>query len=106
MKSLQPVNPAVVAILLATVCAAPAEEPRSAEQLIAAWGCLSCHHLNGFGGSLAPDLSKVGARLNSSDIKVKLQPLPGQNSGALMPTYPEMSAEEVERIASYLSKRT
>jgi len=80
-----------------------AEEPPGAEALLKAWGCRSCHRIAGYGGGLAADLSRVGQRLNPVDIRMKLHPLPGQNQGALMPTYPEMPDDEIRVISAYLA---
>lgn len=80
-----------------------AQEP-DAENLVKTWGCRSCHRIGNFGGSLANDLSRVGQRLNAIDIRLKLHPLPGQNKDALMPTYPEMSNDEVRILSDHLSK--
>jgi len=92
----------LIAVLL---CSAPlrAEEPPDAETLLKAWGCRSCHRLADYGGSLAADLSHVGQRLNPVDIRMKLKPLPGQNQGALMPTYPEMPDDEIRVLSAYLA---
>jgi len=79
-----------------------AEQP-DGEQLLKTWGCRSCHRVGNFGGNLADDLSHIGQRLNAIDIRLKLHPLPGQNKGALMPTYPEMSDDEVRIVCSYLA---
>lgn len=80
-----------------------AQDP-DGEGLVKTWGCRSCHRIGNFGGSLANDLSHVGQRLNPIDIRLKLHPLPGQNKGALMPTYPEMPDDEVRILSDYLSK--
>jgi len=96
-------RPALLAVLLlATATLAAAETPKP-ETLIKTWGCRSCHRIGDFGGSLAADLSTVGRRLNAIDIRMKLHPLPGQNQGALMPTYPEMPDDEVRVISLYLA---
>lgn len=74
-----------------------------AEELIKAWGCRSCHAIKGSGGSNAPDLSRVGQRLNAVDIRLRLKPLRGQKKSALMPTFPEMPDAEVRILSEYLA---
>lgn len=78
-------------------------EEKTGPQLLSAWGCLSCHRVGNYGGTLAPELTTVGKRLNAIDIRLKLHPLPGQNKDALMPTYPEMPDDEVRVLSNYLA---
>jgi len=95
--------PALLAALLLAASPALSAETDNPEELIKVWGCRACHRIKDFGGSLASDLNRVGQHLNAIDIRLKLHPLPGQNQGALMPTYPEMSDEEVRIISVYLA---
>src|SRR5512134_2111786 len=61
--------------------AAPAAAPGGAsfaggstdpQALIQAGGCLGCHALDGQGGTVAPDLSRVGARRSAESLRGKI----------------------------------
>lgn len=90
-------------VLAALVSAAPPPAADgSASQLIEALGCRGCHRIQDFGGSLAPDLTAVGTRLTSAEIAKFLAVHPRAGEHQMMPSYATLSAEEIDKLSSYL----
>ena len=83
------------------------------QALIQAGGCLGCHMLDGQGGTVAPDLSRVGARRSAESLRRKiLDPAqsitPGyeQMAGVMPKTYGvQMTAAQFEALVQYLGAR-
>jgi nitric oxide reductase subunit C len=65
-------------------------------------GCFGCHRLNETGGTLGPDLTHVGARLNSETIAKILENPQGVNPKATMPPSP-VTREERDQLADFLA---
>jgi mono/diheme cytochrome c family protein len=90
--------------------AAGSTEPQA---LIQAGGCLGCHALDGQGGTIAPDLSRVGARRSAEFLRRKiLDPAASitkgyeQLAGVMPKTYgAQMSAAQLEALVAYLGAR-
>jgi mono/diheme cytochrome c family protein len=83
------------------------------QALIQAGGCLGCHALDGQGGTIAPDLSRVGARRSAESLRGKiLDPAASitrgyeQLAGVMPKTYgTQMSAAQLEALVHYLGAR-
>lgn len=87
--------------------------------------CVLCHQIDGldaeFQGNVGPDLSFVGDRLSSSQLRLRIVDYQLVQPGALMPSYYRnhdlyqvgeafqgetiLSAQDVEDIVAYLSAR-
>lgn len=85
--------------------------------------CVLCHQVAGldapFQGNLGPDLTRVGARLSSAQIRLRIVDASRLNPGTVMPSYyrirgldqvaeavrgkPVLSAEDVEQLVAWLS---
>jgi mono/diheme cytochrome c family protein len=81
--------------------------------LIQAGGCLGCHMLDGQGGTVAPDLSRVGGRRSAESLRRKILD-PGasvtrgyeQMAGVMPKTYGAMmTAAQLEVLVQYLAAR-
>ncbi|MFQ5776569.1 MAG: c-type cytochrome [Terriglobia bacterium] len=83
----------------------PPPPARSIESLVYDLRCLSCHSIEGRGGTYAPDLTGEGSRLQEAWVAKfvespdMIRPLSQQ-----MPKF-NLTAEEAKIIASYLDKR-
>lgn len=67
-------------------------------------GCLSCHTLDGSGGTRGPDLTHFGSRPDAQDrVLLHFSGL-GPPPGSEMPSY-QLSAEELGSLAEYLMSR-
>lgn len=85
--------------------------------------CVLCHQVNGlaaeFQGNVGPDLTHVGDRLTSGQIRLRLVDYQIVKPGTVMPSYyrrhdlynvssnysgdPILSAEDIENLIAYLS---
>lgn len=74
----------------------------STRRLIEALGCRGCHQIQGYGGSLAVNLTDVGNRLTTAEISAVLTAHTASRSGNFMPAYSTLTPEEVEQLSSYL----
>ena len=83
------------------------------QALIQAGGCLGCHALDGQGGTIAPDLSRVGARRTAESLRRKiLDPAASitrgyeQMAGVMPKTYgTQLSGAQLEALVHYLAAR-
>ena len=81
--------------------------------LLQAGGCLGCHKLDGQGGAVAPDLSRVGARRSAASLRAKiLDPAASitkgyeQMAGVMPKIYgSQMTAAQLEALVQYLAAR-
>ena len=64
-------------------------------------GCFGCHTLNGTGGTLGPDLTHAGARLDRGTLAKILQDPKSVNPKAIMPA-PGLSGDELDRLVDFL----
>jgi len=95
-----------VLTLALTLCAAthaPAAwskgDPAAGAKLYAT-NCVACHGADRAGVPGAfPALTDVGKRLPPAQIKKKIS-----KGGGLMPPFPQLSAQEIDDLASYLAK--
>jgi len=65
-------------------------------------GCFGCHRLNETGGTLGPDLTHAGGRLNREVIARILENPQSVNPKATMPPSP-VTPEERDRLAEFLA---
>jgi mono/diheme cytochrome c family protein len=83
------------------------------QALIQAGGCLGCHMLDGQGGAVGPDLSRVGARRSATSLRGKiLDPASSittgyeQMAGVMPGAYgTQMNAAQLEALVRYLEAR-
>jgi len=75
----------VVAYVVSLGASASAEkapgDPKSGEALYNSSGCPTCHMIAGRGGSIGPELSRIGAMRGAASLKTRLQ-----DPGANLPT--------------------
>lgn len=76
--------------------------PSDALELIKSLGCRACHKLAGEGGTLAPELDKIGSRKTAKQIEQHLAAHLKPNPDAFMPSYNTTSQEELKLLSDYL----
>jgi mono/diheme cytochrome c family protein len=82
-----------------------------AKALLSEGGCLGCHQVAGEGGTVGPDLSKLGARLSAAKIREAIidpaaEVTPGYEAlAAIMPTTfgDQLSAAQLESLVRFLA---
>jgi mono/diheme cytochrome c family protein len=74
----------------------PPGEPLFAEN------CLRCHSLLGKGGTIGPDLSKIGARRDDKYLEEVIRRPSHPFPGTVMPAFDNLSQEELRLLVDYL----
>lgn len=96
----------VIPILLLGLCplfVSAAEKPEmDARRLINALGCKGCHKLEGDGGSLAPELDKIGSRMTRDQISKHLAKHTTAHKNGFMPSYRTTSQAELKLLSNFL----
>lgn len=77
--------------------------PKPGEAIFKAQGCSACHMLGGVGGTIGPDLTKVGSRRSKEWIEEQLKDPKVHNPNSIMPSYAKLSEKDREDLADYLS---
>ena len=73
-----------------------------AMKIINANGCLSCHTINGVGGSVGPSLSKEGAKGRSVNwLKAQISDPSAHYPSGIMPSF-HLKPAQLETVAQYL----
>ena len=72
-------------------------------QLVAAQGCVSCHVINGEGGTLGPPLDGIAERRGPAYVHSYIESPRSLNPNATMPAFlPPLTHEQVEDVTQYL----
>lgn len=68
--------------------------------------CVGCHKIGGDGGDVGPDLSQVGNRRDTADIRALITDPSMVYGDTIMPAYGErLTPSQLDAIAQYLAKR-
>jgi mono/diheme cytochrome c family protein len=89
---------AFIAVTLLTVAAQAAS---SGEQIFRQ-KCTMCHVVNGKGGRIGPDLSKVSVSMKEKDIKEKLEMPKQSNPTSSMPSFKTLPKADMDALMKYL----
>lgn len=76
---------------------------RSAEELVAQFGCQGCHVINGDGGSLGPALDGIVKSKGKEFVEKKLRDPKFNNASSAMPQFP-MSDADIATIIEFMSR--
>jgi len=76
------------------------------QTLLLTQGCLACHNLDLEGGVLAPSLDNVGLRRNAKWLRQKLLKPHASLPGTYMPSYAQLTDEELEGLVAFLKTLT
>ena len=84
-------------------------------ELFRADGCIRCHTINGYGGTVGPNLSHIGSKRSFSWIAVQIAypsahfkrgsmvAINGKTYPAIMPNYEHLPKSQVITISKYLA---
>jgi len=64
--------------------------------------CAMCHIVNGKGGSIGPDLSKVAARMKETALKAQLENPKKKNPSTSMPSFKALAKGDMNALLGYL----
>ncbi len=98
MKRMIVVIAAFAIVALITVAA----QAESKGGQIFAQKCAMCHAVNGKGGAVGPDLSKVSAKMKEKDIKAKLENPKKTNPNSSMPSFKALPKADMTALLGYL----
>lgn len=66
--------------------------------------CDLCHQIRGKGGTVGPDLSNVGSIRSKEWLSIQIKDPKSNNPNTKMPSYSQLSDEEIMAIATFLSE--
>ena len=73
------------------------------EAIFKAQGCSACHRIDGLGGIIGPDLTKVGSRRDKVWIEDQIRNPKTHNPRSIMPSFAKLPDKDVKELSGYLS---
>lgn len=64
--------------------------------------CAMCHVVNGKGGKIGPDLSKIASGMKEKEIMGQLENPKKRNPSTSMPSFKSLSKVEMDALVGYL----
>lgn len=95
----------ITGLLLAAPAATWADSEPLARRLLNSQGCKACHRIDGEGGSFAPDLSKVGERLDRGRLRERLSNPRRQHAEGRIADFGHLREDELEALVTFLAGR-
>ena len=81
-------------------------EPERLAALTYAETCVACHKISGDGGTMGPDLTRVGARREVAAIKAVIEDAPEMYGETAMPRFKDrLTPAQIDALATYLASR-
>ncbi len=80
-----------------------AAAPSPGEAIFKNNGCSACHKIGGVGGTIGPDLTKVGSRRDKKWITEQINNPKSHNPNSIMPSFAKLPDKDIEELADYLS---
>ncbi|MGA7827734.1 MAG: c-type cytochrome [Geobacteraceae bacterium] len=65
--------------------------------------CAGCHSISGVGGTLGPDLTKIGATKSKEWLAEQIEDPKSRNSASIMPAYKDLSTPDLNALVDYLA---
>lgn len=98
MKSSYIVLTALAVLFLMTVTA----QAESRGEQIFKQKCTMCHVVNGKGGTIGPDLTKVGSGMKEMYIRSKLETPKQSNPSSSMPSFKTLPKADMDALLGYM----
>lgn len=92
----------VVVTFAAVVFAVTVARAESKGEQLFKQKCAMCHVVNGKGGAIGPDLTKVASRVKDADLKGQLENPKKKNPSSSMPSYKTLSKPDMDALLGYL----
>ena len=64
--------------------------------------CAMCHIVNGKGGAIGPELTKIAAKLKAKEIRMQLENPKKSNPSTSMPSFKTLPKDEMDALLGYL----
>lgn len=91
----------VAAFVLVALITVSAQAGGKGDQIFAQ-KCAMCHVVNGKGGNIGPELTKISLKLKEKDLKAKLETPKKSNPNSSMPSFKSLPASEMDALLKYL----
>ena len=92
----------VATILFVVVLMASAARAESKGEQIFKQKCTMCHVVNGKGGKIGPELSKIAVSMKETDIRAQLDNPKKQNPSSSMPSFKSLPKADMDALLGYL----
>ena len=64
--------------------------------------CAMCHVVNGKGGKIGPELTKISAKMKEKELKAKLEDPKKTNPNSSMPSFKTLPKADMNALLGYL----
>src|SRR5512133_466676 len=92
----------VVLALAATALMTMVAQAESKGEQLFKQKCAMCHVVNGKGGAIGPDLTKVASKMKEGDLKAMLENPKKRNAASTMPAFRTLSKPDMDALLGYL----
>ena len=93
---------AVIAVFAVVAFVTVAAQAESKGEQIFKQKCTMCHIVNGKGGAIGPDLTKVAAKLKEGNLKAQLENPKKKNPSTSMPSFKTLPKADLDALLGYL----
>ena len=93
---------AIIAAFAAVAFVTVAAQAESKGEQIFKQKCAMCHLVNGKGGAIGPDLTKVAARMKEAALKAQLENPGKKNPSTSMPSFKTLAKGDMDALMGYL----
>lgn len=93
---------AIIVVFAAVAFVTVAAQADSKGEQIFKQKCAMCHIVNGNGGIIGPDLTKVAARLKEGSLKIQLENPKKKNPSSSMPSFKTLAKADMDALMGYL----
>lgn len=99
-----PITASLSTIILAACVAACADNSAGAKVFLRE-KCMDCHTLKGKGGAVGPNLTTVGVRRDRVFIRQQITNPSSHNPNTAMPSFKDLSEQDLNALVEYLAKQ-
>lgn len=92
-------------LLFTAATAAETDTEAQARRLLNSQGCKACHRIDGEGAAAAPDLSKVGSRLDQKQLRHLLSNPQKRHAAGRIADFSHLQEREIDALVTFLGSR-
>lgn len=92
----------ILAVFMVVVLLTVSAQAANSGEQIFMQKCAMCHVVNGKGGQIGPELTKVFAKMKEKDIREKLEQPKKSNPTTSMPSYKALPKADMDALMGYL----